>query len=334
MRKGHEVIRMMRRRVVRRVLFVAVAIAILGCGVSDDVPPSGDPKQIAMAESSSAPVPVQPTATIVHDSAPAAEVDRGGVVVNVTYRDAETVYRERKYAEAADLFEAYTRRRPENAGAHYMLGISAWKAGDHGRAEGALLRTIELQPEHAKALTNLGRVLLEQGRARAALDYVEEATLVAPQSVDAWRVLGNVRSSMGEVEMAVESYQRALVLDAEDAWTMNNLGLLMIRSGRYEEALPPLARATELQPGTSVFQNNLGVALERSGHLVAAAEAFRFALEAAPDNTKAKQSLTRVEARIVDDTWSPVDLKGLAAAFADEILHWRQQLAQKEHEGC
>jgi Flp pilus assembly protein TadD len=321
---------MMRRRTVRRVAFLTAAVAALGCGVSDEAPAGGDPKQLALAAAAATPVadpPATPVSTEVPP--PVVEVHRG-VVDNVTYRDAEEVFRSGNYGEAADLFEAYTVRWPENAGAHYMLGIAAWKAGDHGRAERALLRTIELDPDHAKALTNLGRVLLEQGRARAALDYAEEASLVAPGSADAWRVVGNVRSSLGTVESAVEAYQRALVLDAEDAWTMNNLGLLMIRSGRFEEALPPLARATELKPGTAVFQNNLGVALERSGHLVEAAEAFRAALDASPENAKAKQSLVRVEERIVDGPLSPVDLKGLASAFADEILHWRQLQAARE----
>lgn len=309
----------------------AAAMAVLAgvltsaCGVSDEPPPSGDPKVVAAAPESTQPVP-EPAAPITMVSHEVG-VPAGGVAVagNVTYGDAEKVYRAGRYGEAAELFAAYTSRKPENPWGHYMLGISAWKAGDHGTAETALRRTIELDAKNGKALVNLGRVLLEQNRAAAALDFAEEAVVVAPESPDAWRVLGNVRSALGVADQAAAAYREALVLDDGDAWTMNNLGLMYIREARYEEALPPLARAVQLRPKTAVFQNNLGVALERTGHLHEAAEAYRAALEVDADHERARLSLTRVEERLAAGDWPPIDLQSMAGLFADEIAFWREQ---------
>ncbi len=243
---------------------------------------------------------------------------------NVTYGDAERVYRAGRYGEAADLFEGYAARRPGNPWGTYMLGISAWKAGDHARAEAALRRTLQVAPDHEKALLNLARVLLEEGRASDALDPAEQVVGLDSTSGEAWRVLGNARSDLGMVEEAVSAYRRALVLDHRDAWTMNNLGLLMIREGRYEEALPPLARATELRPEQAVFQNNLGVALERSGHTDQAAVAFQAALDAKPGYENARVSLERAQAR-QGAVPAPLDLTTLAGSFADEVSGWREE---------
>lgn len=251
--------------------------------------------------------------------------------VKVLFSDAERVFRAGDYDEAAALFEAYAARRPENPWGHYMLGISAWRAGDHPRAEAALKRTLEVDPKHVKALINLARVLLEQRKASDALEYAEQVVALEPGLGEGWRVLGNARSDLGMTEAAVEAYRQALVLDERDVWTMNNLGLLMIRQGRYEEALPSLARATELRPDVAVFQNNLGVALERSGHGFEAAEAFRAALEANPEYEKARVSLARVEANLPEEGTGPtVDLGELAALFAGEIRHWKALAVQAQ----
>ncbi len=214
-----------------------------------------------------------------------------------------------------------------------MHGLAAWKAGDRGTAERALARAVELDPDNVKALVNLGRVLLEDGRADEAEPHLQRATDVAPQSEEVWRVLGNVQAELGETDMAVESYKVALGLDAEDSWSMNNLGLVMIRMGQYEEALGPLARAVELKPGSPVFQNNLGVALERSGYLVAAAEAYRSAMAADSTYHKATTSLERVEPLASRSRPDVADLTAMAQAFASEVALWADSTVVVERRG-
>lgn len=279
-----------------------------------------------------------PGARLVSDTRPAGRVPGSGasaprspeppkpaVPTNVSYSDAEKVFRSGEYGLAAEYFEAYTTRRPDNPWGHYMLGISAWRDGDHARAEAALRRTLEADASHVKGLTNLARVLLEQRKASDALEHIERVVELEPESGEGWRVLGNAYADLGMSDDAVTAYRRALELNHRDAWTMNNLGLLLIREGRYEEALPPLARAVELQPNLARFQNNLGVALERSGHLREAADAYRAALAADSTYAKATVSLERVEARVETATAEPIDLAAVASGFAEEIERWKKE---------
>ena len=319
------------------VIFGALVVAgIVACDVErkDRAQVGGTGSQGARTVAAAPAPSVEPSATVlISDPQPVEEpVLERRLPENVTYGDAEAVFRSGDYAEAALLFEAYAQRRPENPWGHYMQGISLWRARDHAGAEAALRRTLEVDSTHTKGLLNLARVLLEQGKASDALDYAEKVVVLEPESGQGWRVLGNAHADLGMVDEAVSAYRRAIVLDHRDAWTMNNLGLLMIREGRYEDALPPLARATELRPDVAVFQNNLGVALERTGHPAEAVVAVRAALDADPGYEKARVSLERVEPKVAQTTSpEPLDLTRLAGTFSEEIERWKQ-MAREELE--
>lgn len=248
----------------------------------------------------------------------------------VTYEEAESVYFERRYDEATELFTLYTERRPQNPWGFYMLGLSAWKSGQHGLAEDALQRALERDPLHVKSWLNLARVQLDEGRVDEALLQVEEALAIEPESSVGYRLLGRAYGQLDRREEAIDAYRQAILIDSEDAWSMNNLGYLLIEDERFEEALPPLARAVELEPEISTFHNNLGVALERNGYFRAAEDAFRAVLALDDSYLKAEINLLRVETLEEDPTLLPVDLAELARSFVDEVEGWREAVAYRE----
>lgn len=284
--------------------------ALVACTGEDDSQPATKSMVLARA------TPMPPVAAV------STEPEKP-VLKNVTYAEAESVFRKGRYPDAAEHFAAYVEAHPENGFGHYMLGLSAWKSGDRGRAEQALLRAVELDSGNVKVRTNLGRVLLEQGRPEDALPHLEKAVELAPESFEVWRVLGNVKSELGRSEEAIEAYRQALIRNEKDSWSMNNYGLVLIKLGRYEEALLPLARAVELVPTSPVFQNNLGIAFERIGQLGAARKAFGAAVLSDSTYLKAKISLERVQTRVGDAEVDVPDLTTFARAFEEEIQRWR-----------
>lgn len=245
----------------------------------------------------------------------------------VSYQDAEAAYSAKRYDEAAELFSAYTEKKPDNPWGFYMLGLASWKAGNSAQAEVAFDQALKLDPKHQKSLLNSARVLLELGRADEALERTQTALELDSTSAEAWRVLGRAQVELCNTDEAIEAYRRAIALDDRDIWSMNNLGLIYIQQGRYSEALPPLARATQLKPGAPVFQNNLGQALERSGYPQAAGTAYQAALAADSTYGKASLGLERVANRGEDSTSSQVDLTTLARDFQASVEQWRDGLA-------
>src|SRR5678815_1791613 len=172
----------------------------------------------------------------------------------VSFADGDAAYQAKNYGEAVSRFEQYTERRPNNAWGHFMLGLSAWKAGDLPKAEGAFQQALTIDPNHLKSLVNLSRVLIDQRRFDDALVRLTHANEVDPSSVDVQRLLGRVYAAEHKTDDAVNAYRRAIMLDARDAWSMNNLGLLFLEQQRAGDALPLLAKAVVLKKDAPEFQ--------------------------------------------------------------------------------
>jgi tetratricopeptide (TPR) repeat protein len=298
-------------------LVLMAAIVLTGCDI-----PSGkrdtargsdvaDPVATTVAAGSVTETPVPSEPAVV---APTA----------VTYEDAEGLYREGRYTEAAGLFSAYVELKPENSFGHYMLGLSAWKAGDHERAVQALGRAIELNRTHLKSHLNLARVLLETGKPLEALERLDTALTLDSTSNVVYRLRGRALADLGHTDAATDAYRRALVLDESDVWSMNNLGLLFFQQGWYDEALYPLARAVALDSTVATFLNNLGMVLEHTGRYAQAAQAYQRATAADPTYLKANANFARVEGRENDPLIEPADFGALAAEFERQLQGWRE----------
>lgn len=269
-------------------LLLLAAFTAVGCSKRDK-PQSRDSAQ------------TKPTATSA-DASTVNQADEEGAIPEtsksgpVSFADGEAAYHAKSYGDAARIFEQYTAQRPENAWGHFMLGLSAWKSGDLGRAEKAFDAALALDPDHVKSLVNLSRVLIEQKRFDDALDKLARASDIEPDSNEVSRLQGRAYHAKGKTEDAVAAYRRAIEGDATDAWSMNNLGLLLLEERRPDEALPLLAKAVELRKEVPAFHNNLGMALEHTGRFRAAATAYSGALTADPAYGKAQQNLARVDA--------------------------------------
>ena len=300
-----------RRNYLPLALTALALLTIFACDRSEDEQPASTPAD-------------QPV--VVNDSVVESPVAASTPTYeNVTYEEAESSFTSRRYDEATDMFAAYVTRRPSNPWGHYMLGLSAWKAGQLSRARESFERAIELDPSHVKSLLNLSRVLLELKEPREASARVLAALQIDSTSAETHRLMGRVQTALGDTDAALESYRTVLVLDAHDVWAMNNMGLLFIELDRFEEALRPLARAVQLDSGVAVFRNNFGMALERTGHFVAASESYRAAVSIDPGYTKASASLTRIDGLVDDPLAKPLDVALLADDFVREIETWKAE---------
>ena len=307
------------------VLWAASAVlplALLACSDGGDAKTRTDTAGASPAVVSEAGSPVT--------GSPEAIETRRDATDEVSYADAEETFNRGEYREAADLFSTYTERKSDNPWGHYMLGLSAYRAGDLARAEQAFDRALELDPSHVKSYVNSARVLIDLGRNHEAVERARVALTHDSTSSDALRLLARARAGLGQIDDAIATYQQALVLDDRDVWAMNNLGLLYIEQGRPEEALAPLARAVQLRGTAPVFQNNLGVALERTGYLAQAAEAYGEALRADSTYRKAGISLERVQSLVDTAVVNTVDLTELAETFRLRIRMWSEAAASPE----
>ncbi|MGH7544765.1 MAG: hypothetical protein ACREKI_01120, partial [Gemmatimonadota bacterium] len=104
------------RRGTAIVLWGLVGAVAVGCG--DSSPQRTAQKTETDSRVSLPPVEAAPPVTAGESEATPVSV----VPENVTFEEAESLYRERRYGEAVEFFAAYVERVPENVWGHYMLG--------------------------------------------------------------------------------------------------------------------------------------------------------------------------------------------------------------------
>jgi tetratricopeptide (TPR) repeat protein len=109
------------------------------------------------------------------------------------------------------------------------------------RAREAYRRALALEPGHADAHVNLGRLLHEEGLLGEAEGHYRAAAAAEPGNGRALYNLGVALEDQGRADAAVEAYETALSLDPELGVAHFNLSRLFEAAGRPEDALRHLA---------------------------------------------------------------------------------------------
>ncbi|MEP6995082.1 MAG: tetratricopeptide repeat protein [Acidobacteriota bacterium] len=109
--------------------------------------------------------------------------------------------------------------------------------GSPGQAREAYERVLELQPDHADAHVNLGRIQHESGDPKGALPHYRRALASRPDDPTAAFNLGVALEDLGRPEQALEAYERAVAIDPENADAHFNAASVAERLGQAAAAL-------------------------------------------------------------------------------------------------
>lgn len=125
-------------------------------------------------------------------------------------------YHEKRYQAALKELDRLTARCDEDRRSVLLVtALCLTNLDRQTEAEAVYRRLLEMFPEYATALSNLGLLLSEQGRCLEAEAYL----------------------------------LRAIQADSAHAHSRHNLGMMYVHLGRYEEAIPLLEQAAEMLPG-------------------------------------------------------------------------------------
>lgn len=144
------------------------------------------------------------------------------------------------------------------------------------------------------AHTNLGTVLIDQGRVHEAAAEFTVALRLNPGNYQTHNNMGVVLSRQGRSEEAKAEFLEALRLNPRFAKAHDNLGVILFGQGQVEQAQAHYADALRLDPGYVDAHINLGVLLGRRGQFREAEAEFSKALDLDPDNAKVYFSLAVV----------------------------------------
>ena len=133
----------------------------------------------------------------------------------------------------------------------------------------------------------LGLVRLRLGQPDTAIESLDRAVALAPESADAHYLRALALARTGRVGDGLQAIERALDRDRAMAVAHHARGCLLIEAGRAGDAAVSFARAVDLDPTRAHSQFRRGLAFEDTGRITDALAAYRKAVRMDPTLTEA-----------------------------------------------
>jgi tetratricopeptide (TPR) repeat protein len=141
---------------------------------------------------------------------------------------------------------------------------------DFANADAWLAKANAADPNSSLTLYLWGRAAYNLQHFEEAARHFEQCLQLEPDNAKALGQLGLAYQRLGRTEESIAAYRRAITLGGsmpEDAATRIDLGSLLVETGKAEEAAPVLAEAARLIPGDMRAHRELGKAYLRIGEL-------------------------------------------------------------------
>ncbi|HEX9466039.1 MAG TPA: tetratricopeptide repeat protein [Alphaproteobacteria bacterium] len=163
------------------------------------------------------------------------------------FAEAVRLYRAGRHDDAFLLTARAVELDPSHAEASLELGRLLVAARRDDEAEQVLRRGLAANAGHFGLSMNLGVLLCQTGRAGEGLDWLRRAAAAEPGAAIAYFNLGNALKSAGRTADAAECYRTAVARDPTYAAAYANLGNCLAELGRVENAAAAHQTATELR---------------------------------------------------------------------------------------
>lgn len=251
---------------------------------------------------------------IIRDDPAAAELNR-------LLADAQEAVNHQDYATAAQKYQAYLAKKPDDAVVHYDLGYAYTALQRPADAKAEYEKAISLDPKMASAYQNLGLTLIPTDPAGAVAQLQHAAELMPQDARTRW-LLGVALEAAKKDELAIEQYEAAAKLDRKNVDTRNSLGFALLRTGKAADAEAAFREAIALQTGGRAANDahkGLLQALLAEKKMAAAATELDAQLEAHPDDVAMRLEHASLLADAGKDDDALAELDRAAAAGPESL---------------
>jgi tetratricopeptide (TPR) repeat protein len=175
------------------------------------------------------------------------------------------------------------------------LGILAAREGNTDEAIGFFQKALEINPDHAVALQNLGNAYRQKKDWDTAKKTLEHAVALNPEDADADYGLGMVYAQLNDTGRAYEYLQKALAARPAYPEALNNLGILYLRTGRAEEAKKSFGESIRVAPEFEQAYLNLARVYAIEGDKARARTTLEELLKVHPEQVQARKELEELK---------------------------------------
>lgn len=170
--------------------------------------------------------------------------------------DDETLAK--KYIFYRDLGRAKVLDMPENALAHFELGVEEFEHfHNYADAEGSFKRACELNPRLGVAWLFYGKTLGALKKPHEALAALEHAEDTGAKMEMVFEARGDICYSLSEFAEALSNYQQAIEIQRHSALLESKVGFTLVRLGQHDEGLTRLENAINREPASGDLYDRL-----------------------------------------------------------------------------
>jgi len=188
------------------------------------------------------------------------EVDTN--VINFLKDPTMAVFYRRKIDESLNQFQRPILVSPDNAYAHYQLGL-AYKLFDKPElALQSFKKAIDTNPKLWEAYAKAGDVYSALNQNKYAITQYQKAVSVNPKYSDAYLNLGIIYEKENMIALAVKQYERALELDPDDSKIYYGLGRVYFKQGNFKLAIKAFQKSIDFDKNNPEVHFNLAKACE------------------------------------------------------------------------
>lgn len=223
--------------------------------------------------------------SVLIGAAMAAAQDSQTQKLDRQFQSAAADYDAGKLAEAATQLEGLLPYTQKSFDVHELLGLVYAGQSQDAKAVEQLEAAVRLKPNSATARTNLAAALSHSGKSEAAGEQLRKALALAPHDYEANHNLGEFYVQAGKTGAALPMLEEAQRIHPDSYDNGYDLAQLYLLVGKLAEARQ-LANALLKEKSTGELHNLLGQIEEKDGKFVAAANEDEIAarLDPSEDN--------------------------------------------------
>ncbi|XP_067351826.1 protein O-mannosyl-transferase TMTC1 isoform X5 [Channa argus] len=165
---------------------------------------------------------------------------------------------------------------PRHASAMNNLGTLTHNPEE---AERYYRKALDINPQHNRALFNLGNLLKSQGKEKTAEGLLKDSIHYGPHFADAYSSLASLYAEQKRFDEANEIYLKGIENCPDSSDLHNNYGVFLVDTGEGELAAAHYQQAVRLKPAHYVAMVNLGRLLRSSNDNKEAESWYKRALQ-------------------------------------------------------
>ena len=189
-----------------------------------------------------------------------------------------------KFPDAARTLEPLWPQMSNNFTYLYVLGISAYHAGDAALDRKAMSRLIEIGEDKPEFHLLMGKALLNTTEYERALSEFQKAGAGNPDLPFLHFNMGMAYYRLGKAGLAEAEFQKDIALEPDMAYNYEQLGIVYLQQGREADAEKNFREALKREPRLPTALLELGKLYQHRGENQQALKLLDSAVKLAPDN--------------------------------------------------